>query len=77
MVWNIEKLAEGKVLLVTMNSNKANVMNEQFFNDCNSCLDEIEGNLNKYGKYTPVILTSDVNCKAFSAGLNIKSFGTK
>ena len=77
MPWRIERLVDGKVLLVTMNSNKANVMKPSFFTDANNCLDEIENNTSKYGKYTPIILTSDVNSKAFSAGLDLKTIHTK
>ena len=63
MSWKIEIIQN--VAVVSMNSNKMNLMNQQFFNDLNDTLDDVENNF----KNMPLLLTSSVD--AFSAGLDI------
>ncbi|WP_016890213.1 enoyl-CoA hydratase/isomerase family protein [Mycobacteroides abscessus] len=63
MSWNIDSV--GDVAVVTMNSNKVNAQNEEFFLDLHEALDRLETM-----RAGPVVLTGQGD--TFSAGLDLK-----
>jgi len=63
MTWNIER--NGRVAVVTMNTNKVNAQNQRFFADLHDALDRLESEHNE----CPVVLTGQG--QRFSAGLDL------
>jgi enoyl-CoA hydratase/carnithine racemase len=79
MPWKVEPIADGKAVLVSMNSNKMNFCSPQLLDDWAEVMDKLDSDaIDGVKKYTPVILTSDPSkCRAFSAGLDLKYMTTQ
>lgn len=63
MAWSIER--HGRVAVVTMNTNKVNAQNREFFTDLHDALDRLEAEHTD----SPVVLTGEG--QRFSAGLDL------
>ena len=69
--YSIELINDDKVILATMNCNKANFFDSQSLNDWNDLLNEIETNKSYLRK--PIIFTSPEDSSCFSAGMDLKT----
>ena len=74
MVYTLQLISQNKVILATIQSNSANILNESSLQEWNDLMDEIESPSNKALYFQkPIIFTSGSNIKSFSAGMDIKS----
>jgi enoyl-CoA hydratase len=71
MSWQIER--DGRVAVVTMNTNKVNAQNQEFFADLHEAFDTLE----REHADSPVVLTGQGGCSPTRGPWWLRSTGTR